>query len=109
MLSMLIVPTTGNETISMAKTTSLAMYVPCSELLFRAQNIYSRTYQEIPILLMVSGWYLALTSLLMLVQMRIERHYGRGFDGASASGQSLESASSTGRRMSPLGAFFGRA
>ncbi len=78
-----IVPPTGNETISMLKTTSLVAYIPYYELLFRTQNIYSRTYQIIPMLIMASLWYLAMTSVLMVAQTRIERHYGRGATRAS--------------------------
>jgi len=81
-----IVPPTGNETISMLKTTSLVAYIPYYELLFRTQNIYSRTYQIIPMLIMASLWYLAMTSVLMVAQTRIERHYGRGATRDSAGG-----------------------
>lgn len=81
-----IVPPTGNETISMLKTTSLVAYIPFYELLFRTQNIYSRTYQIIPMLIMASLWYLAMTSVLMVAQTRIERHYGRGTTRNAAGG-----------------------
>ena len=73
-----IVPPTGNETISMLKTTSLVAYVPYYELLFKIQNIYTRTYQVMPMLIMASLWYLAMTSILMTVQYYIERHFSRG-------------------------------
>jgi polar amino acid transport system permease protein len=73
-----IVPPTGNETISMLKTTSLAAYVPFYELLFKTQNIYTRTYEVMPMLIMASLWYLAMTSVLMVGQYYIERHYARG-------------------------------
>ncbi|MDP1719749.1 MAG: amino acid ABC transporter permease [Candidatus Nanopelagicaceae bacterium] len=73
-----IVPPTGNETISMLKTTSLVAYVPYYELLFKVQNIYTRTYQVMPMLIMASLWYLAMTSILMTVQYYVERHFARG-------------------------------
>jgi len=73
-----IVPPTGNETISMLKTTSLVAYVPAYELLAKTQEIYSRTYQVIPMLIMASLWYLAMTSVLMVGQYYIERHYAKG-------------------------------
>ncbi len=73
-----IVPPTGNETISMLKTTSLVAFVPYYELLFAAQNVYTRTYQVIPMLILVSLWYLLLTSILMVAQFYIERYYARG-------------------------------
>jgi polar amino acid transport system permease protein len=73
-----IVPPTGNETIAMLKTTSLVAFVPYYELLFRTQEIYTRTYQVIPMLIMASLWYLAMTSVLMVGQYFIEAHYSRG-------------------------------
>ncbi|HVV75257.1 MAG TPA: amino acid ABC transporter permease [Mycobacteriales bacterium] len=73
-----IVPPTGNETISMLKTSSLAAFISVSELFQQGQNIISRTYITIPILIMVSIWYLAMTSVLTIGQFYVERHYGRG-------------------------------
>ncbi|MGW6915168.1 amino acid ABC transporter permease [Kitasatospora sp. NPDC054939] len=73
-----IIPPTGNETISMLKTTSLVSVIAVEELFRAGQNIYSRTFQNIPLLIVISIWYLALTSLLTVVQYYIERHYARG-------------------------------
>ncbi|MER7580426.1 amino acid ABC transporter permease [Kitasatospora sp. NPDC097691] len=73
-----IIPPTGNETISMLKTTSLVSAISLEELLRAGQNIYSRTFQTIPLLLVVSIWYLLMTSILTVVQYYIERHYARG-------------------------------
>lgn len=73
-----IVPPTGNETISMLKSTSLVAYVPYVELLFAAQNIYTRNYQVMPMLIMASLWYLGITSILMIGQFYLERYYARG-------------------------------
>ncbi|BFV57351.1 amino acid ABC transporter permease [Kitasatospora sp. CMC57] len=73
-----IIPPTGNETISMLKTTSLVSVIALEELFRAGQNIYSRTFQTIPLLIVVSVWYLLLTSLLTVGQYYIERHYARG-------------------------------
>lgn len=74
----LIVPPTGNETISMLKTTSLVSIVGYIELLGAAQQIYSRTFQIIPMLIVVSIWYLAVTSVLSVGQYYLERYFARG-------------------------------
>jgi polar amino acid transport system permease protein len=75
-----IVPPTGNETISMLKTTSLVVVLGgVFELLFEAQQIYDRTYETIPLLIVASLWYLAMTSVLYVGQYFIERRFGRGF------------------------------
>jgi polar amino acid transport system permease protein len=74
----LIIPTTGNEIISMLKTSSLASVVVVTELLYSVQLIYARTYQTIPLLIVASLWYLVVTSVLMIGQYFIERRYSRG-------------------------------
>ena len=73
-----IIPPTGNETISMLKTTSLASVITVTELLYSAELIYAVNYKVIPLLLTVSVWYLACTSLLYIGQGYLERYYGRG-------------------------------
>jgi polar amino acid transport system permease protein len=78
-----IIPPTGNETISMLKNTSLAIVLGgVFELLFEAQQIYGNTYQTIQLLIVASIWYLALTSVLYVGQYFIERRFGRGFSRA---------------------------
>ncbi len=73
-----IIPPTGNETISMLKTSSLASIISVFELLGVAKNIYSRTFQTIPLLLVASIWYLIVTSILTGGQFYVERHFARG-------------------------------
>lgn len=74
-----IVPPTGNETISMLKTTSLVTVVPLStELFAQASNIGTRLFQPFAMAVMASLWYLAMTSVLMVGQFYIERYYARG-------------------------------
>jgi polar amino acid transport system permease protein len=73
-----IIPPTGNETISMLKTSSLAAYISVSELLFNAQIIYSRNYRVIELLIVASIWYLFFTSILTVGQFYIERYFSRG-------------------------------
>jgi polar amino acid transport system permease protein len=73
-----IIPPTGNETISMLKTTSLVAFIALTDLLYSAQLIYARTYETIPLLIVASIWYLAVTSVLSIGQYYIERYYGRG-------------------------------
>jgi polar amino acid transport system permease protein len=73
-----IIPPTGNETISMLKTTSLVSVIAYSELLYSAQLIYAANYKTIPLLITASIWYLFVTSILQTGQFYIERYYGRG-------------------------------
>jgi polar amino acid transport system permease protein len=73
-----IIPPTGNETISMLKTTSLVAFIALAELFYTAQLIYAVNYKTIPLLIVVSLWYLFMTSILSVGQYYIERYYGRG-------------------------------
>ena len=73
-----IIPPTGNETISMLKTTSLVSVIAVADLLYAVQNIYSSNFKTIPLLIVASIWYLVCTSILYVGQYYLERHYGRG-------------------------------
>ena len=75
-----IIPPTGNEIISMLKTTSLVTAVPYSYDLFSitSREIAARTFQPIPLLLVAATWYLAVTSVLMVGQYYLERYFSRG-------------------------------
>ncbi|MFW0791571.1 amino acid ABC transporter permease [Gordonia sp. CPCC 205333] len=74
-----IIPPTGNEVISMLKTTSLVAAVPFSlELYGRSRDISGVNFQPIPMLMVASTWYLAVTSVLMIGQYYLERYYSRG-------------------------------
>jgi polar amino acid transport system permease protein len=73
-----IIPPTGNETISMLKTTSLVSVIAVTELLYSVQLIYAQNFRQIPLLMVAVIWYLVFTSVLTAVQYYIERHYARG-------------------------------
>jgi polar amino acid transport system permease protein len=77
-----IIPPTGNETISMLKNTSLASVITFVELTYTAQEIYAVNFEPIPLLIVISIWYLVMTSVLYVGQYFIERRYGRGFSRA---------------------------
>ena len=73
-----IVPPTGNEFISMLKTTALVSVISGGELLTFAGNLYSRNFLVLELLVVASIWYLVLTTLASLGQYYIERYYARG-------------------------------
>src|SRR5205807_415041 len=73
-----IIPPTGNETISMLKTSSLVSVIAVTELLYSAQLIYAVNFRTVPLLLTASVWYLICTSVLTAGQFYVERRYARG-------------------------------
>ena len=72
-----IIPATGNQVIGMFKETSLVSVLGVAELLQSAQLIYARTYETIPLLIVASLWYLAMTLLLSYPQSKLEKKYSR--------------------------------
>lgn len=78
----IIVPPTGNEIISMLKTTSILVVIAVTELFTTAQNIYNSNYQQVPLLVVASVWYLVVTTVLSIGQFYLERHFGRGVAGS---------------------------
>lgn len=73
-----VVPPTGNETISMLKTTSLASVITVGELTYAVQLIYASNYETVPLLMVACIWYLIVTTILTMGQYYIERYYARG-------------------------------
>jgi polar amino acid transport system permease protein len=85
-----IIPPTGNETISMLKNTSLVIVIgSVFDLLFESQEIYAANYKTIPLLIVASAWYLVLTSVAYVFQYFIERRFGRGFTRPVRAGRRL--------------------
>lgn len=74
-----IIPPTGNELISMLKTTSLVTAVPYTfDLYSRTRDLSVETFNPVPMLLIASTWYLFFTSILMVGQFFLERHFAKG-------------------------------
>ena len=99
-----IIPPTGNEFIGQLKTTSLVAAVPFTFDLFgRQRDISAVLFQPIPLLLVAAGWYLLITSILMVGQFYLERYFSRGASrkltakqlGALAEAQTLGEAGHT--------------
>ena len=73
-----IIPPTGNETISMLKTSALASVVTVPELLFAVEQIAAANYKTVPLYIDASIWYLVVTTVMMVGQYYLERYYARG-------------------------------
>lgn len=74
-----ITPALANEVITTFKSTSLVSVIGFAELLTTVQEIYSVTFETIPLLTVAVIWYLVLTSLAMIGQSLLERRFARGF------------------------------
>ena len=86
-------PPTANQTISMLKLTSLVLVIGMLDLLATAQQIYGRNFQQIPMLIVASIWYLALTTVLTFVQSRLEKRMSKGVHAMNATNGGSQAAS----------------
>lgn len=75
-----ILPPTGNQVITLLKTTSLVLVIALPDLMTTVTHIYTRNFQQIPLLIVASIWFLVLTSLLSIGQYFLERRFGRGLE-----------------------------
>jgi His/Glu/Gln/Arg/opine family amino acid ABC transporter permease subunit len=69
------IPPTGNEFITLLKLTSLASIISLHEILTAAQELSVVRFQYTEPLLAALVYYLAIVSVLMLLQARLERRF----------------------------------
>ncbi|MCW2959705.1 MAG: putative polar amino acid transporter, permease protein [Thermoleophilia bacterium] len=73
----LIVPGLGNEFNNMLKTSSLVSVIGVTELYQNGQVALSQGFKYAEVFAAVACWYLALTTIWLLIQVQIERRLGR--------------------------------
>jgi polar amino acid transport system permease protein len=106
----IIIPPTGNEVISMLKTTSLVAAIPLSVDLYGvSRGISAVTFTPVPLLIVASLWYLLFTSVLMVGQHFIEKRFSRGTGRLKAGKEPATPAPTAvpGGTGGPLGTDFG--
>ena len=79
-----VVPPTGNEFIDMLKTSSLVNIISVGELFFVAKQQYSSSLKYLEWLIIISIWYLVLTTVASALQGWIEARSARGGPGTPA-------------------------
>jgi polar amino acid transport system permease protein len=73
-----ILPNAANEVINLFKGTSVVSVMAIGELFYQVQVIYGRNARVVALLMVATVWYIALTTVLSVVQHWVERHYARG-------------------------------
>ncbi len=73
-----IIPPSGNELVTLLKTTSLVAVIGAGDLLTQAQQIGATDFTRLEMLLVASFWYLVLTTIASYGQMLLERRFLRG-------------------------------
>jgi polar amino acid transport system permease protein len=74
-------PPYGNHAINMLKSTALVAFISVYDLLYTVQQIYNRTFQVVPLLMVATIWYVVLVSITSVGQSLIERRLARGHGG----------------------------
>lgn len=70
-----IIPPTGNQFISLLKASALVAVIGGGDLLTRAQQIYGSNFKVMPLLIVVSTWYLVIVTLATFGQHFLEKKY----------------------------------
>lgn len=73
----IIIPPTGNEFISMLKTTSLIVVVAGNDLMTNASQIYKQNNLIIELLIVASIWYMVMTAIATYGQSLLEKRFGK--------------------------------
>lgn len=86
-----IIPSIGNQTISMLKSTSIVSVIAAAELLTQVQIIYNQNFRVIELLLVACAWYLFMVTIASILQYFLERKLGQRSDhvGTAESGRLL--------------------
>ncbi|WGY02776.1 MULTISPECIES: amino acid ABC transporter permease [unclassified Nocardioides] len=71
------VPPVSNDLINLLKATALVAFISVPDLLYSVQQIYNRTFEVVPLLMVATVWYMILVSILSLGQFYLERWLGR--------------------------------
>lgn len=98
-----IIPPTTNNTISLLKTTSLVLLIAIPDLLTSVQLIYSTNFLQIPLLTVACIWYLAVTTVLTVIQYYTERHFGRGVNALTPGIRRISGSGGTAGPQTDLG------
>lgn len=80
-----VIPPTGNEFIAMLKNSSLVNFISVSELFLTAKLQYSSSLKYLEWLVIISVWYLVLTTVASLGQAWLEARYSTGGFGPTES------------------------
>ena len=70
-------PPLANDTINVLKGTALVAFIGVSDLLYSAQQIYQINFEVVPLLIVVTIWYVILVGILTGFQYMLERRMAR--------------------------------
>ncbi|MGM0928863.1 MAG: amino acid ABC transporter permease [Actinomycetota bacterium] len=74
----IIIPPTGNQLITMVKSTALVEVIAGQELMTVVTSIGYNTYRVIEALFVATFWYLIIIGILSVGQHFLEKHFGKG-------------------------------
>lgn len=77
------IPPTMNQVISVLKYSSVVILIGLADLMYSVQAIYSRNFQQIPLLLVATFWYGLVVVVLTVVQSQLEKRLSTGLPKAA--------------------------
>ena len=86
----LVIPPLGNEFNGNLRTTSLLSVISFEELLRVTTLAINETFRPIELYFVASLYYLAMTSVWTIIQMNLERRFGKGIDNRFRSNSSIK-------------------
>ena len=75
----IIIPVLGNSVNGLLKTTSVTSVISMEELLRRTQMLIQEKFLVLELFMVAALYYLAMTTIWHLIQIRIEAHFGRAY------------------------------
>ncbi|MGW1023913.1 amino acid ABC transporter permease [Streptomyces sp. NPDC002577] len=74
----IIIPPTGNQLISLLKASAMVSVIAGGELMTVANDIGSVSYKTLEMLTVATFWYLAIVSVMTVLQRHLERRLAKG-------------------------------
>lgn len=69
------VPPLFNDFINLLKSTALVAFIGVFDLFYTAETIYEQNFQVVPLLIVMTSWYLFVILLANVAQIALERRY----------------------------------
>jgi polar amino acid transport system permease protein len=69
------IPPLFNDFINNLKSTALVAFVGVFDLFYTTQTIYEQNFQIMPLLIVMTSWYLIIIFVANVIQILIERRY----------------------------------
>ncbi len=71
------VPPLFNDLINLLKSTALVAFIGVYDLFYTAETIYEQNFEVVPLIMVITIWYLLMILILNIIQNGLEQRYNR--------------------------------